>query len=195
VVRLAAFDARDQTFAGLTTVTEGGLVGTFDRVNLTVDALNRVAVAYEVIPENYEQVQIALRVFNFDGAAKTFAPLTKSFFPFVNNAATGIRTLRPSVAMTTKQILVAGKGEINSANNPSAGPNTSAQTTIYTVVSHPIPRMTRLRWPALLATVPGKPEENGLTGKTPTWANNTPDTPTMETRKAWESPSPTTAMS
>ena len=51
-----------------------------------------------------------------------------------------IRTIRPTVAMTTKEILVAAKGEINSDNRPDQGPDTPSQTTFYTVFSHPDPQ-------------------------------------------------------
>jgi hypothetical protein len=45
-----------------------------------------------------------------------------------------------SVAMTTKQILVTAKGEINYDNNPAAGPNSPREVNFYTVFSHPDPK-------------------------------------------------------
>jgi hypothetical protein len=86
-----------------------------------------------------------LRVLRFDPTSRTFRFLTPSFFTFLNkgNGAdepAGFRTFRPGIAMTTRQICVAAKGEINSTNNPSAGPDTLSQTTFYTVLSHPNPQ-------------------------------------------------------
>jgi len=40
--------------------------------------------------------------------------------------------------MTTRQICIAAKGTINSTNNPTGGPNTAAETTLYTVISTPV---------------------------------------------------------
>ena len=42
--------------------------------------------------------------------------------------------------MTTKEILIAAKGEINRANKPQDGADTEPQTTFYTVFSHPDPQ-------------------------------------------------------
>jgi hypothetical protein len=44
-----------------------------------------------------------------------------------------------SPAITTKQILVAAKGEINLQNNPAAGPNSPREINFYTVFTHPSP--------------------------------------------------------
>ena len=151
VIRIAVWDARDQSFVTTTNVSEllpahgGSDTGEFnlrfDRGILTVDALNRVVVAFEAGPSNQEQV--AIRVLGFDPAAKKFAYLTGSFFPFVNYgpyvSENFIRTFRPSVAMTTRQICVAAKGSINNQNKPELGPNTLPQTTFYTVLTHPAP--------------------------------------------------------
>ncbi|PYJ79539.1 MAG: hypothetical protein DME22_25305 [Verrucomicrobia bacterium] len=96
----------------------------------------------------------------FDGTNITY--LTHSFFPFVNydpDGSLNLTTLTPSVAMTTRQICIAAKGTINSTNNPAAGPNTAAETTLYTVISTPVgaaPALTAVRsgnslvisWPA-----------------------------------------------
>jgi len=143
VVRLGAWDSRTRAFVTQTRVSEMD-VDTIDRVNLAVDALDRMCVAYEVEPGSaFAQYQVAARVLAFHGSSKEFAPLTASFFPFVNydrQGSHGIRTFRPSLAMTTRQICIAAKGEINIANNPLAGANTLSQTTFYTVLSHPDPQ-------------------------------------------------------
>lgn len=151
VIRIAVWDARDQSFVTTTNVSEllpahggsdrGEFNLRFDRGILTSDALNRVVVAFEAGPSGQEQV--AIRILGFDSSKKKFSYLTGSFFPFVNYGpfvTEGfIRTFRPSVAMTTKQICVAAKGSINDQNKPELGPNTLAQTTFYTVISHPAP--------------------------------------------------------
>jgi hypothetical protein len=111
---------------------------------LASDALNRVVVAYESKPttegKEYEQHQVTVRVLAFDAESKSISYLTPSLFAFTNQAASGIRTIRPTVAMTTKEILIAAKGEINKANNPADGSDTEPQTTFYTVFSHPDPQ-------------------------------------------------------
>ncbi len=142
VVRIAAWDSRDRTLVAVAEVSEPGLLdASSDRVNVATDALNRVAVAYETkVREEQEQNQTLMRVLELKPDSRTFEPLTPSFFVFVNNGDAGYRTIRPTVAMTTKQILVAGKGEINTSNNVSAGPDSLPQTTFYTVISHPNPQ-------------------------------------------------------
>lgn len=167
VVRIAAWDSRTQKLVAVGNVSElsaarGGtdnvdFNGDFDRVNLAADALDRVAVAFEVKPTpEWEQMQTAMRVLAFDGAAKSFTALTPSFFAFVNHGQTGFRTFRPSVAMTTKEILVAAKGEINSKNDPALAPDTLPQTTFYTVFSHPDPKPDTTR-----GLMRGLPAEDG----------------------------------
>jgi hypothetical protein len=42
--------------------------------------------------------------------------------------------------MTTKEILIAAKGEVNRGNNPDDGVDTDPQTTLYTVFTHPDPQ-------------------------------------------------------
>jgi hypothetical protein len=142
VVRVAAWDARTRTFVALAQVSESGLLdASADRVNLSCDALNRVTVAYETkIRAEQEQYQTLLRVLELKPAARQFQALTPSFFAFVNFGDSLFRTIRPTVAMTTKQILVAAKGEINTANNVAAGADSLPQTTFYTVISHPDPK-------------------------------------------------------
>lgn len=140
-IRIAAWDARDRSFVALAEVSEPGLLdAASDRVNLAVDALNRVTVAYETKVRAEQQLnQTLVRVLAFNAAARRFDPLTPSFFAFVNFGDDGFRTIRPSIAMTTRQILIAAKGEINKANNVAAGPDSLPQTTFYTVLAHPAP--------------------------------------------------------
>jgi hypothetical protein len=159
MARLAVYDSRTHSLVTETNISEAtpdnggadasdfsGASVTFDRVAVAVDALDRIAVAYEAVPANYQAgPQTVLRVLRFDAATRTVRFLTPSFFTFLNkgNATdepAGFRTFRPSVAMTTRQICVAAKGEINSTNNPSSGPDTLSQTTFYTVLSHPNPQ-------------------------------------------------------
>jgi hypothetical protein len=150
VIRLAVWDARDQSFVTATNVSEllpahggsdpGEFNIPFDRGLLAVDALDRVLVAFEAGADPLQQV--AARVLAFSPSTKKFSYLTHSFFPFVNFgpiAPDSFRTFRPSVAMTTRQICVAAKGSINSQNKPELGPDTLLQTTFYTVISHPAP--------------------------------------------------------
>src|SRR5262245_3838508 len=147
--RIAVFDSRARAFVAATNVSEIGLTNVaFDRVNIAADALDRVTVAYELAlrfgdPPTPGQQQVVARVLAFNGNTKTFSYLTPSFYPFVNfdTAETAlIRSQRPSVSMTTRQICIAAKGEINSTNNPAAGPDTLRQTTFYTVINHPDPQ-------------------------------------------------------
>ncbi len=137
IVKVAAFDTRTRQFVAAAEVSEGAFTGNFDRVNGAVDALNRLTIAWVSQPAGYERQQVAARVLAFDGAK--FTPLTRSFFPFINNAKTGIRTYQMTVAMTTKQICVAAKGEINYENRPEQGPNSPNEVNFYTVFSHPAP--------------------------------------------------------
>ena len=143
-VQLGVWDSRDQKFVASALVSEDSYEASFDRVNLASDALNRVVVAYESKPttegKEYEQHQVTVRVLAFDAESKSISYLTPSLFAFTNQAASGIRTIRPTVAMTTKEILIAAKGEINKANNPADGSDTEPQTTFYTVFSHPDPQ-------------------------------------------------------
>lgn len=141
IIRLAVWDARDRSFVAMTEVNEAGILdAASDRVNLAVDALDRVAVAYETkISVTQEQNQTLMRVFAFNATTRRFDALTPSFFAFVNFGEAGFRTIRPSLAMTTRQILIAAKGEVNKANNVAAGPDSLAQTTFYTVLAHPAP--------------------------------------------------------
>ena len=45
-----------------------------------------------------------------------------------------------TLAMTTKEILIAAKGEINLQNRPEAGANSNRELNFYTVISHPDPK-------------------------------------------------------
>jgi hypothetical protein len=156
VVRIAAFDARktgSASFVGTTTVNElnadlGGtddsnFLPTLGRVNLASDALDRVAVAYEgVLRDEFGDSlglpQTFVRVFTFN-VDNGFKAITSSFFAFVNQNDIDIRTFRPTVAMTTTEIMIAAKGEISTDNNPDQGPDTPTQTTFFTVFAHPAP--------------------------------------------------------
>ncbi len=145
-VWLAAWDARTRTFVGKVQVDDQADGFASDRTSLAVDALNRVCVAWMSKPTiDFTLNQVVARVFSFDGAS--FTPLTHSFFPFVNydpdgslgTAGDGITTASPTVAMTTRQICIGAKATINNLNNPAAGGNSAAETTVYTVISHPAP--------------------------------------------------------
>jgi hypothetical protein len=141
LVRLAAWDARDRSFVAIADVSEGAFTGGFDRANLDVDALNRVTVGWVSQPAGYEAQQVAARVMALNGTTKSFSALTPSFLPFANTAKTGgIRSVQMSIAMTTRQILIAAKGEINLANNPGAGANSPREINFYTVITHPDPQ-------------------------------------------------------
>jgi len=137
VVKVAAFDARTQKFVAVGDVNEGAFTGNFDRANGAVDALNRLTLSWVSQPAGFNKQQVAARIFSFDGTS--FTPLTRSFFPFINAATNDIRSLQMSVAMTTKQICVAAKGEINLANKPELGPTSPTEINFYTVFSHPAP--------------------------------------------------------
>jgi hypothetical protein len=138
IVKVAAFDARSQKFVAIADVSEGAFTGDFDRANGAVDALNRLTVSWVAQPAGYANQQVAARVFAFNGT--NFTALTKSFFAFVNYATNDVRTLQMSVAMTTKQICVAAKGEINLQNKPELGKNSPKEVNFYTVFSHPNPQ-------------------------------------------------------
>jgi hypothetical protein len=123
-VRVAIWDGRTRAFVVAADVSESGFRADADRAHAGVDALNRFVVGWVSRPEGYEQQVIAARVLRFDEATKTVIPLTSSFLPFVNSAPQGgIRSLGMSVATTTKQILVAAKGEISLQNQPAQGAN------------------------------------------------------------------------
>ncbi|MBI2950109.1 MAG: hypothetical protein HYY23_20945 [Verrucomicrobia bacterium] len=141
LVKVAAFDSRDQKFVAVTEVSEPAFAGDFDRVNIAVDALNRMTVSWVSKPPGYEQQQVAARVLAFDGAKKAFTPLTKSFLAFLNASKVGgIRTLQMSVATTTKEICIAAKGEINLQNKPELGVTSPREVNLFTVISHPDPK-------------------------------------------------------
>jgi hypothetical protein len=139
LVRVSVWDSRDRSYVTSADVSEGGFSGDFDRANGAVDALDRFVIGWVSKPSGYTQTQVAARVLALNGATKTITPLTPSFFPFINHAQNDIRTLQMSLALTTKQILVAAKGEINTDNKPENGPNTPTEVNFYTVLSHPAP--------------------------------------------------------
>jgi len=139
-VMLAIWDADTMTFVTSAPVSDlDPTVHNVDRVNLAVDALDRICVAWDYRPTaDFVTIQIAARVLEFDGTSVSY--LTHSFFPFVNYDPTGISglvTTRPSIAMTTKQICIAGKGTVNGTNNPTGSPTTTPETTLYTVINNP----------------------------------------------------------
>ncbi len=141
IIKVAVFNATNQQFVVTADVNEGAFTGNFDRAFGAVDALNRFTVAWVSQPSGYANQQVAARVFAFDAATSKVTPLTKSFFAFVNvNDTNSIRSLSMSVAMTTKQICVAAKGEINSQNKPELGADTPKEVNFYTVFSHPSPK-------------------------------------------------------
>lgn len=140
LVSLAAFDSRDFSFVAVQDVSEAGFPGSADRVGLAVDALNRVVVAWTSQPEGYEAQQVAARVMALNEASKSIVPLTHSFLPFINSAKTGgIRSLQMNPAITTKQIMIAAKGEINMQNKPELGADSKLEVNFYTVFTHPAP--------------------------------------------------------
>lgn len=141
VVHLVVWDTRDRSFVTSAPVSEGAFSGGFDRANLAVDALNRVTGSWVSQPAGYEAQQVAARVMAFNDTTRLITPLTRSFLPFINAAQTGgIRTIQMSVAMTTREILVAAKGEINLQNQPAQGANSPREVNFYTVFTHPNPQ-------------------------------------------------------
>jgi hypothetical protein len=154
-VRLAVWDARDGSFHGSINVNElspanGGTDSvdfqpSFDRVNLAVDALNRVLVTYTVQPQGFQSLQVAARVLAFDPTTGNFSYLTPTFFPFINTdmpnsgVATSVASYNPSPSMTTKQLLIAAKGLPNTMNMPQLGTDLAGEENFYTVISHPVP--------------------------------------------------------
>lgn len=140
-VRVAIWDARTRTLAALADVSEGGFRADADRAVVAADGLGRFTVAWVSKPDGYEAQQVAARVFEMDEATKTVKPLTPSFLPFINAAPVGgIRSVGMSVAMTTKEVLVAAKGEINLQNKPEQGADSTKEINFYTVISHPVPK-------------------------------------------------------
>ncbi len=138
VVKVVAFDSTTPKFVAIADVNEGAFTGNFDRAMGAVDALNRLTVSWVSQPTGYAKQQVAARVLAFDGTK--FTPLTSSFFPFINAATNDIRSLQMTVAMTTRQICVAAKGEINLANKPELGPDSPTEINFFTVFSHPNPQ-------------------------------------------------------
>ncbi len=162
VVSVAVWDARTRTYVAQANVTEmipehGGVGADTDdfatnyspnsvRVNLAVDALNRVCVVFTRGTVDIPYDQVAARVLKFDPDARAFTHLTPSFWVFLNHctdafsACAGTSSRHPSVAMTTRQICVAAKGEINLSNHPELGPDSPYAVNFYTVISHPDPQ-------------------------------------------------------
>jgi hypothetical protein len=141
LVKLAVFDTRTRKSVAVAEVSEPAFAGDFDRVNVAADALNRVVVSWVSKPVGYEMEQVAARVLAVNEAGNAITPLTKSFLAFVNTAKTGgIHTLGMSVAMTTRQICIAAKGEINLLNKPEQGATSQKEMNFYTVFTHPDPK-------------------------------------------------------
>lgn len=145
---VAAWDSRTGSFVASTQVDDGGQPGVAanDRVAVAVDDLDRVCVAWAYEPDGtiFKKRQTVARVFQFTGTQ--FTPQTHSFFAFINhdsdpNNVLGFETYHPSVSMTRRQICISAKGELNTANNPAAGPNvvTGDEVKVYTVISQPVP--------------------------------------------------------
>jgi hypothetical protein len=139
LVSVAVFDSRDASFVAVADVSEPGFVASADRVGLAVDALSRVVVSWVSKPTDYEFEQVVARVLALDATNKTISPLTHTFFAFINTAKAGIRTLQMNPSMTTRQILIAAKGEINLQNKPDLGVNSTREVNLYTVFTHPAP--------------------------------------------------------
>jgi len=141
-VYLAVWDATTTNFVTAVVVSDTDpSVHLVQAANVAVDALDRVIVGYNCRPTPaFAQYQVTVRILKFDGTNIT--PLTRCFFPFVNHVETGtlgIKTITPGLAMTTKQICISAKGQINSTNNPAGGPDTPDNQNLYTVITHPAP--------------------------------------------------------
>jgi hypothetical protein len=144
---VAVWDTRTGQFVGGTYATDGDpTTQACDRAMVAVDEFDRfcVAWAYKPISTSFGYQTVA-RVGKFDGSQFTW--LTHSFYPFLNhdqdpNTVQGYTTVNPYVAMTASKICMAAKGSINSANNVALGPDSAAQTTVYTVITHPVPIVT-----------------------------------------------------
>jgi len=142
-VSLAVFDARTGQCVATNTISDTDpTVHSIDRVTVAVDAANHFCVVYDMKPDPsvWSQDQIVARIGKFDGTNITM--ITPSFFPFTSsendpNNVLGYLTETPSVVMTTNYICIAGKGTVNSTNNPAGGPDTAAETTFYTVINNP----------------------------------------------------------
>jgi hypothetical protein len=158
-VSVAIWDARTGLCVATNTASDTDpTVHSIDRVTVAVDASDRFCVVYDLNPDPtvWSNFQIAARIGKFDGSNVWW--LTPSFFPFVNSendpsSVLGFLTETPSVTMTTNFICIAGKGTVNSTNNASAGPDTAAETTLYTVITQP--------------AIPGGVETAGLTNIVP----------------------------
>ncbi len=137
---LAVFDSRTQSFVTASEVSEPSFVATTGRAAVASDALDRITCVWESQPAGYGATQVAARVLKFDATSKTISPLTHSFWVFMNTSPTGnILSHTMNVSMTTKQICVAAKGDINLQDDPSAGTNSPVDIDFFTVFSHPAP--------------------------------------------------------
>jgi hypothetical protein len=142
-VSIAIFDPLTGNCVATSSVSDiNPAYASIDRVNVAVDALDHFCVVYDMIPYPtiWADDQIVARIGQFSGTSISFA--TPSFLAFINaenNSANvlGFLSENPSVAMTTSYICIAGKGSLNSTNNPAGGPDTTALTTLYTVIANP----------------------------------------------------------
>ncbi len=164
VVTVAVWDTRTRTYVGQANVTEltaahGGVGADTDdfaeywadvtkpRVNIAVDALNRVCVVFDRGMYTGNQLtHTAARVLAFNPNTGTFTHLTHSFWAFINYCGDplgdcwAITSRYPTVSMTTRQILIGAKGNINLNNHPEQGRNSPYLVNFYTVISHPDPQ-------------------------------------------------------
>jgi len=121
-----------------------------NRVDVACDSQGTVCIAWDGKPTNLQvgtnsdqsfgNNQIIARIFHFNGS--TVAPITSTFFPFINhdgntNSILGYKMENSNLDMTTRYICIAAKGLINSTNNWAGGPDSAAQTTVYTVINNP----------------------------------------------------------
>ena len=137
-VRVAVFDSRNQSFVAHARVDTRN--GATDRVVVSPDALDRFVVAFVDKPAGFAANQVVARVMRFDECSRSIQAMTPSFFPFVNHKGNGVTLANPSVAITTREILVAAKGSVNLANDPEGDADSRLLSNVYTVISHPYPQ-------------------------------------------------------
>jgi hypothetical protein len=143
---LGIWDANTTNFVTATNITSDIDISSMkiNAVNVAVDALDRITVAWDCEPNiaNFNNYQVVARVMKFDGTNISF--LTPSFYPFVNydpvgtNVAAGMHYQTPGVAMTTRQICISAKGQVDTPY-ADAGFSNFGGIDFYTVLSHPAP--------------------------------------------------------
>jgi hypothetical protein len=139
-VWLAVFHPRRREFLSALKLSQERHPATHERVTLAVDALDRITVAWVSRPEGYEAPQVAVQVMAWEAHPGKVRPLTPAFWAFLNHHPTGIRSSHMSVAMNTREILVAARGNIHLSHQPEQGPDSPADLNFYTVLSHPDPQ-------------------------------------------------------